>query len=315
MKRKIIFCLIITSMMFCLFISFPKYALAAMDANIRMSGSKSVYDIGEEIQISYMITPSRPCLMEATVSVTGGLSFLNATVSLGQVSGARMVNDTEGGPYAGTIRVRANAAGNHTISLTNVRLGYAENPNDKLVTQQSITIRVRTAAEKQAAEAEAERIRQEQARKAEEERKRQEAINASIAEERAKEESIRKSKEEEEYRQAVIASSIAESIRASESEVERTRPSEIGDKVYARLDVPGFSDRVFYFALEDDEVSLPQGFESSYLTVNSLEVFAARTERMDRQTYLVYGLFEGEDDPDYYYYSKKTNQFFPYMLS
>lgn len=276
---------------------------------------KNVYDIGDEINLHLVIYSDKFFDVEGQFFADG------STIQAGSIADFRPatglfygINASNGWDFV--IRVKMTSAGTKTFRFT--ATCSSKDPNELTATSQasaSVSVRVRTAEERQQAEAawaaEQERLRQEAAKQA--------SIEASIAESRAIEASIEasidQSIKESSWEEEVIRNSIEESIRESESEVERTRPSEIGEETYARLVLPGSDDEnpaAFYFLLKGYEKSVPPGFEEEEFYVNENEILAFRREGMDNDTFLVYGMFEGETRPAYYYYHATTCEFFAY---
>ena len=287
----------------------------ALTANVSMWASKYTIDLNETVTISFAIQPAAPCHLEAVLSLPGAVDSVTGNLTYSTVNQKLLSNGVENASYSGQITARFSSPGSKTISIRDIKVarplenGSIDSNEGNLYTA-SVTVYVRTEAERQAALAEEQRIREEQERQRQEEASRQAAANESRAIEASIAQSIRESIEEEES----IRESIRESVKASESEVEATRPSEIGELTYARQVFENGTEHptVFYFLIDDESLSVKESYYRAKLKVNSQNVFAERTSSMNKDTYLVYGLFENDDEPHYYFYNKKEGSFFRY---
>ena len=290
----------------------------ALSADVSLSAEKAVLDIGQEMVVTFTIAPNKPCLLQADVVVSEGVTITRVDMGgNGDYANGKFVNVSGNKKvYQGSIFIKATTAGQKSVEIKNIRLVDEQNPGDKVEGLSGrATFRVRTEEERQAAiaayEAEQQRIREEAARR--------QSIEASIAASRAAEASraayIEQSIRESQYAEQMRQESIAASIRESEAEVERTRASEIGEYTYARIKLESAQEgepQYFYFLISDNEVDRPEGYRESLFMVNTKEVLALRKDGMAKNTYLVYGLFENEDEPRYYYYQSGDEAFFPF---
>ena len=138
------------------------------------------------------------------------------------------------------------------------------------------------------------------------------SIQESIEESEAEESRALAESEAEESRSIAEESrSIAESIRESESLDDLTRAFEVGQDYFVPWDFEAESGR-FLFAVEDTAIEAPEGFEKTDLLINRQYVFAAQNEKTAARTYLVFGSYDKDTEPEFYYFDMDTGRLFPY---
>ena len=319
--------------------------LGAPTGSARFSGTDVTLNIGDTFSIGWAISASENVLLEATFSVSPGLTVTGPITCAQGINGGTSANkvlDYSGSfaAFSGNITVRADQAGQFTIQMTEVTLVSANDSSSVTISSPAFTVYVRTKEQTEASIAEQERIRREQeaeaSRQQSEAQSRAESISASASEEERR----RKESEDAAYREwarqssieASIAASIAAeeaaksraesereaSISASESEVERTRPTEIKDLGFVRYtyggdaDEDGEGDEVFYFVTEGSDVSWPEGAKPISMRLNDVYVLALRMDGMASNTYLVYGMRKEHDVPSWEFWHRSTGQFFRY---
>ncbi len=322
------------------------YAIGVTGCGISNPGSVKE---GEKASVSYTVSTNDSMTASILVSVSGGGTLASVSASVGSVNGNRVVLSGVDGvtSISGTITFNVTSASPVVVSIS----GDVSSINDfsSANISASQTINVYSKAQQQADAAAAEESRRQQeaynasvaASKAVEDSiaasiyaessKAQQAIDDSIAAEQASiqeseaaveasvNESIAESVSVEESSiqeslsiEESIAESeleVAESISESESEVERTKAVKIGFDYY----VPFKTGRgKFLFAAEDTALGVPEGYEKTDLMVNLQYVWAYRTEDMEAHAYLVYGQYENDAEPKYYFYDETNGTFFPY---
>ena len=138
------------------------------------------------------------------------------------------------------------------------------------------------------------------------------SIQESIEESEAEESRALAESEAEESRSIAEESrSIAESIRESESLDDLTRAFEVGQDYFVPWDFEAESGR-FLFAVADTALEAPEGFEKTDLLINRQYVFAAQNEKTAARTYLVFGSYDEDTEPEFYYFDMDTGRLFPY---
>jgi len=152
----------------------------------------------------------------------------------------------------------------------------------------------------------------------------------SIAEEENAKNSAEASRasEEDASRQAEEDSSIAEVIKesgignqsdsssagssaesASESENASSEASLTAPKVSAYIKST-VGKKTFFFASEDSEIPAPEGLKAAELSIKGKKVAAFRGEDYPAGVFLVYGTFDEDTEPAFYYFDRKNFLFF-----
>ena len=350
MKRKLSLISSIAALLLALLFIFPLRA-HAISGGVSVAADKGVYNVGDTITITVVITYDSPCSIQGSLAVSGGVSLNQGTTIFldPQAAGSQTLT------YSGTIT----GEGDQSVSV-GVNLASKTEVNEDTLEVANVNVsggtgfHVTTQAEIQAA-IDAEKAAAEAARKAEESRQaaeaaareatreqaeRQASIDASIAEEQRKiqeseaiEESKRESSiaeslsEQESIREesvsieesiaeisrseAAESESIAESISESESEVERTRAYEVGRDYFVPWNYLG-SEGQFLFAIADTGIEAPEGYTMTDLLINRQYVWAAQSAETGARTFLVYGTYDEEVEPEFYYFDLDTHILFPY---
>lgn len=249
----------------------------------------------------------------------GGVQPLNRTFSVQSV----IPSNKDFG-----IEVKGMIAGDYTVTIRFTAYN-AYNPQESAAQEKQVTIHVNSSQEIEAREqlqreaqsrAEAEsRSRAEVESRSRADESRNESIRASISAEESRKASIedesnkevsKKASSEEESRKQ----SDVESRKQSSSEKE-TRGTEIDGKYYIPFKWKIDAEKIpasFYFALPDTVVTPPSGMKKTELLIDGESVLAFRDTKMVEDTFLVYGMFDPDTKPAFYYYHKPDGAFFPY---
>ncbi len=314
----------------------------------RLSGIDVTLNIGDTYTIPWSISADENVLLEATFEISGALTVTGPIqcAQTGNTSTSKVLDYS--GSFAafnGTITVRADAAGQHTVRMSEVVLRPESGSQVTTLVSNVFTVYVRTKEQTDASIAVQESIRREQEAEASRRQSEEAARAASISASASEEERRRKESEDAAYREwlsrsaaeaaeasrrasisqseADIAASISASeseveasISASESEVERTRPTEMEGLGYVRytygedLDEDGEGDEVFYFVTPEGELQWPEDTRQIDMVINDVDVLALKTEDMADNTYLMYGMKEENGDASWYYWHRPTDEFF-----
>ena len=194
--------------------------LGAPTGSARFSGTDVTLNIGDTFSIGWAISASENVLLEATFSVSPGLTVTGPITCAQGINGGTSANkvlDYSGSfaAFSGNITVRADQAGQFTVQMTEVTLVSANDSSSVTINSPAFTVYVRTKEQTEASIAEQERIRREQeaeaSRQQSEAQSRAESISASASEEERR----RKESEDAAYREWARQSSIEASIAAS----------------------------------------------------------------------------------------------------
>ena len=298
-------------------------------------GNPGRVDQGTVVSIGFSCNADSSWVFQGTVAVSGG-DFRG--VSFEQVNGTSIATSSYHAanvPAGGSIQVYVTSDSALTISVSGT-FGNIDDPSKGGSRNASITIPVRSTAQRQAEEAAAAQAAQEAAQ-------RQAAANAAAAEEAARQASINESIQAEEAAKAAEQASIAaaESEKASIEEsikeesmsieasiayesrmasleesrearyqeisiaaVEATRAYPIEEMYFVPYGSKSMFAQHFFFAVENSIETIPEGFVRVPLTVNDQAVEAFRTEDMAENVYLVYGRKTEKSEPDFYYYQQ-----------
>ena len=321
----------------------------AITGSIDIGPQQGTFDQGNTYNVYISINGSEAFSFSGNISVSGGGTFAGADESL-QSEGGTLIIVPQASGVAGNIRVSCGGTGSVTIAVSGVML--SADTGAQINVGNSISVPIRSAADKAAQEEAARKASQEEAaRQASiwaEESSRQAVIqasvdaeNASIAAEQSKQASIEaesaavynssvaesasieessrlesasieESKEEESKRESRSAAAESRSLYESSSLEELTRAFEVKGSYYVPYDLYAKRER-FLFATADTEVPVPEHFNKVPLTVNKQEVLAYQLDGFSENIYIVYGCFEDEDtEPELYLYDAETDRMFPY---
>ena len=340
MKKKFLLSfLLIISLLFSAVAGSKK--VYAFSGSCSVSATPNSCDPGAGITISYTITADGQFAADWTVSVNGTqiAHDYNGNIQ-GSCSGTYSYTaSTEGN---NTITLTCNIASydvdpqtlttptaNPTASCI-VHVSTAEERQkaaDEAAKQASIQKAEEEERQRQAAEAASIQaskdavdasIREEQQKAASVKAASEEAENASIAESASIEQSVKEESEsiEESLKEAerlsekeslAEARSIEESVSMSESEVEKTRAKEIGELKFVPYE---YKKQKFFFAVKDLEIpEIPEDYYEAELVINTQEVFALQGEKFAEGTFIVYGMAEEKEEPEFFIYDSETETF------
>ncbi len=344
-------CLILSSLLFLLASGFlGSKSVYAITPSV-VIGNPGQVDEGGQYSVPFSVNTDSSMTANIAISVTGGGQLAGVSASPGSINRGNIVLAGQDGVTSinGTIVFNVVSGSPVTISISGDVSSIDDFTIS--VVGGGTTIAVRSAAQKQADEAaaaEAARLAEESRQAAEaaareatrEQAERQASIDASIAEEQRKiqeseaiEESKRESSiaeslsEQESIREesvsieesiaeisrseAAESESIAESISESESEVDRTRAYEVGRDYFVPWNYLG-SEGQFLFAVADTGIEAPEGYTMTDLLINRQYVWAAQSAETGARTFLVYGTYDEEVEPEFYYFDLDTHILFPY---
>ena len=166
--------------------------LGAPTGSARFSGTDVTLNIGDTFSIGWAISASENVLLEATFSVSPGLTVTGPITCAQGINGGTSANkvlDYSGSfaAFSGNITVRADQAGQFIVQMTEVTLVSANDSSSVTISSPAFTVYVRTKEQTEASIAEQERIRREQeaeaSRQQSEAQSRAESISASASEE------------------------------------------------------------------------------------------------------------------------------------
>ena len=332
-QKKIFPAAVVLCLLAASFLAFPISAAFSPSIGI---GNPGRVDQGATVGIAFSVNANETWVFQGSVSVAGGalvgVSFESANGATIATTSYHAANQPAGGQI--TVRVTSDSA--LTISISGT-FGSVDHPSAGGTRSASVTIPVRSTAQRQAEEAAAaQAAAQAQAaaaaaaaaasRAAAEEASRQAAIEASVRAEQESiaaesasiaasesesasiEESIREESESIEnsiaFESRVAAREESRRIYAEERSslaVEATRAYEIDDAYYVPYGSKNWKKTQFLFAVENTLKTVPEGFQRAELIINEQKVEAFRSPDMDDPIYLVYGRRGERKLPDYYY--------------
>jgi len=219
MKRKLgrVLGLILSGAMTLSILCTMPVVFAKLNATINLATSDTTINIGDTATFNFTITPDHDgCALQASISVSGGLKIESVTLngsSDGYNNGTLLYDKNDVDVHTGVITVSATAGGDQTVSLTNVKLSYVQNPTDNFTNgTASKTIHVRTADEKASSEAASESASI--------------AESSSIAEQESIEASSRAVQESIEASSRAVQESIEASSRAAQEKINQSIAAE-----------------------------------------------------------------------------------------
>ncbi|MBQ6680187.1 MAG: hypothetical protein IJM76_09255 [Lachnospiraceae bacterium] len=347
-KRNIVSFILIGLFILALSVPIRTYAISG-SLNIGGPGNA---DEGTSISIPFTVSADKNMTFDGSISVSGGniqdVSFESKNIAS---SSQAYIVSTSGTSkqLSGSITIFITSSADVVVTISGT-CGSVKPAGEEAGVGNTKTVKVRSAADKAAAEAaaraasEAEAARQasiwaeesarqasiqaeqdainasiwaEQSRQASIEAEAQAAYNSSVAESASIEESkalesasIQESIEEESKKESRIASMEEWSRSVESSRNEATRAFLDKGIYFVPYDTMLRRSERFLFAVADTAVEAPDYFVKTALVVNKQDVLAYRLDGFSENTYIVYGCYDNGNDKPAFYLYDAKNERF-----